>query len=567
MARKWIKGLCFAALFGFQSSFALPINWLDGDVTGALDTTLTLGMGIRTQDRDNSNIGVGNGGSYPTLNEDDGNLNYDQWDPYSVAFRSVTEFLLNYKDFTFFTRISTIYDFLVMHGDTARTPLTHVAKNQIGSRIRLLDLYLNFDRSWDDRFLTIRVGSQVLNWGESTFIPNGLNVLNPFDLARFRTAGSEIREALIPVPMIRVDYGFNENFSAQVFWQFIWMETELDPKGTFFSTNDFVSPGADFAMITTDGTGTDTDFCIDPGTCANPALFGQSARRGPTRKGEDFDNAGISFRYYAPQLNETEFGLYLAWYASRVPLISAYAGTSNLALGAAARIPDSYYFTEYPSHLWVTGISFNTMVGQTAIQGEYSLHLGQPLQIDDQQLLANVLGGSSQLDPVPVPAGDNTEIKGWRRKSYSQAQFTLTRSFGPKFKADDLVLVAEVAATFVHDLPKKATLQFEAPGTPYGHGHGDPFAMGYRTLLRATYNNAIGPVNLIPSWAFGHDFGGTLPTPLSTFVANRMQTTLRLDARYLSFLGTVAYTAFFNGGVHHQLRDRDFLTLSGSYSF
>jgi len=42
----------------------------------------------------------------------------------------------------------------------------------------------------------VRLGRQVISWGESTFIPNGINVINPIDVARLRTPGSELREAL-----------------------------------------------------------------------------------------------------------------------------------------------------------------------------------------------------------------------------------------------------------------------------------------------------------------------------------------------------------------------------------
>ena len=36
----------------------------------------------------------------------------------------------------------------------------------------------------------------MINWGESTFIQNGINVINPIDVTKFRIPGSELREAL-----------------------------------------------------------------------------------------------------------------------------------------------------------------------------------------------------------------------------------------------------------------------------------------------------------------------------------------------------------------------------------
>ncbi len=49
-----------------------------------------------------------------------------------------------------------------------------------------------------DMPLDVRVGRQVVNWGEATFI-QGINVLNPIDVSAFRRPGAEIKEGLLPV--------------------------------------------------------------------------------------------------------------------------------------------------------------------------------------------------------------------------------------------------------------------------------------------------------------------------------------------------------------------------------
>ena len=43
----------------------------------------------------------------------------------------------------------------------------------------------------------LRIGRQVLSLGESTFIPNGINVVNSADLSKLRVPGSELKEALL----------------------------------------------------------------------------------------------------------------------------------------------------------------------------------------------------------------------------------------------------------------------------------------------------------------------------------------------------------------------------------
>ena len=85
-----------------------------------------------------------------------------------------------------------------------RTPLSDAAKDVAGRDFRILDLYASGAFDLGDIPLDVRVGNQVLNWGESTFVPNGINVINPIDVSRLRTPGSELRDALVPVPMAYV---------------------------------------------------------------------------------------------------------------------------------------------------------------------------------------------------------------------------------------------------------------------------------------------------------------------------------------------------------------------------
>lgn len=537
------------------------------DFTGSFDSTITFGIGWRASDPDKANFGVGNGGNYPTLNEDDGNLNYAQWDVYQALLKSNHELDFRLCNWGVFARLQFLYDFDVIHGVTKRLPHTRPAKSILGEDVILLDLYFSYDTTILDCCipLSIRFGQQVLNWGESTFIPNGLNSIAPVDVSKLRTAGSELRDALLPVPMIRFDLALSNTFSVGGWWQFWWRETRIDPKGTFFSTNDFISPGARYAMIAPGGVGDDSDFCINPFTCSNPALFGQSAVRGPDEPGHNTGSAGIFFHYFAENFNETEFGLYFATYSSRLPIASAYRGDPVLALPAAARyIPNSYYFVQYPDHIKVMGFSFNTTVGEWAVAGEYSYHLDQPLQIDDAQILAAALAGVSQLGTF----GDDTLIRGYRRKEYSQAQITLTRFFGTKFGFNETILVAEAGFTRIHNLESRKVIHYEAPGTAWNIGYGDKFAAGYRILLRNDYNNFFCSWNLIPRVAFAHDLFGTLPAPITHFVKDRMQVTAAVEATYLNkYSLEFAYTNFFGGGVHNLLRDRDFLTFSMSYSF
>jgi hypothetical protein len=61
----------------------------------------------------------------------------------------------------------------------------------------------------------VRLGKQVVSWGESTFIGGGINSINPIDVSAFRRPGAEIKEGLIPVNMFYVSQSLTENLSAE----------------------------------------------------------------------------------------------------------------------------------------------------------------------------------------------------------------------------------------------------------------------------------------------------------------------------------------------------------------
>jgi hypothetical protein len=211
-----------------------------------------------------------------------------------------------------------------------------------------------------------------------------------------------------------------------------------------------------------------------------------------------------------------------------------------------------------------------------------------PLQVDDTELLVAAL---TPLDPKLAGLtqlggfGFGEMVTGYKRFDVTQAQATITKAFGPGLLgADQWVLVAEAAATFIHDLPKSDVLRLEGPGTyssgnalgvPAGlfpvhqtDGFGEDFSMGYRMLARLDFNNAIGAVNLSPRIAFAHDVVGTTPVPLGNFVEGRKAITVGVSANYQnSFAVDVAYTAFFGAEQFNQIHDRDFISLTASYAF
>ncbi len=310
---------------------------LGDEISGNLDTTLSYGAAWRMEDRDSDLIGVANrqynsgkGDAY-SLNFDDGNLNYDKGDLINHTAKITSELALNWRNFGLFVRGTAFYDFENNDGSRQRTELSSDAKDMVGKDATLLDAYLNWDFDIASAPAQLRVGQQVLSWGESTFIQNGINIINPFDVSKLRVAGAELREGLVPVGMVSGSISATENISFEAFYQYEWEETKIDPTGSYWSTNDFAGESGDRVML---GFGQ----WSDQGESWTGALFSDSddrfnmVPRGKTIYADDNGQYGIAMRLFAPGLNDTEFGFFFVNYHSRLPVLSARTGTGTGAL-------------------------------------------------------------------------------------------------------------------------------------------------------------------------------------------------------------------------------------------
>ena len=220
-----------------------------GEVSGSLDSTLSYGLSWRTADRDKDIIGLKEGGKAYSANGDDGNLNYDDGDLFSNITKITSDLSLDYKNFGLFVRGSAFYDFENQDGDRARTKLSNDALDLVGKDATLLDSYVWGDFEIGDMPTQIRVGDQVLSWGESTFIQNGINIINPFDVSKLRIPGAELKEGLVPVGMVSASISPTENLTFEGFYQYDWEKVEIDPTGFYWSSNDIPGDGGDRVLL------------------------------------------------------------------------------------------------------------------------------------------------------------------------------------------------------------------------------------------------------------------------------------------------------------------------------
>ena len=604
--RSSFSHLWAACVIGFGAAVITPtqaFQFSTGAFTGSWDNTLSYGLAWRVDDRNPNLLApasttLPNGSSPPgsipgqafSVNGDDGNLNYDKG-LFSNMLRLTSELEIEHRSGVGgFIRGLAFYDFENEDKDREKIDLADSALDLVGSDIRLLDAYVYGSFKAGNQPAQLRLGRQVLNWGESTFIQNGLNSINTIDVTQLRVPGAELRNALEPLGMLWGSIGVGENGTLEGFYEFEWDETDPEPSGSYFSTNDFATRGGNRVTLGFGFVPDITPFGPAGAAAVGATPVGVVVPRGPDQEAENGGQFGFAYSIFSPRLNNTEFGFYFVNYHSRLPIVSARSGTTA-GLAAGDYAGSANYFVEYPEDIQMLGFSFNSEIGNSgwAINGEISHKLDAPLQVDDTELLFAALSpisaglaGANQVRPGGV--GFNTVIPGFIERDVTQAQATVSKLFPNVLRADQLAFIGELGVTHVHNMPSKNTLRLEAPGT-YTSGNpaltaagvqpftepldsfADATSWGYRFRARLTYNNAIGPWALIPNLAFAHDFSGISPGPGGNFREGRKALSLALMANLRNqWTAELRYTDFFGAGRHNLLNDRDFISFNIKYA-
>jgi hypothetical protein len=580
--------------------------------SATLDTSISAGASWRVAERDKELFFFGNDPDDPTVgsnagffaNADDGNLNYDKGDVYSANVKGTFELELDYRteaevltNVGGFFRASAFYDFIGNCGScTQRTDLDADARHRssvidggvVGAQWTFLDMYLDGRFDVLDRALDLRVGNQVLSWGEGLFTPGGINAISAFDVTKLRIPGSELKEALVPAPMVRLSTEIVTNLGLESYYQFDWNRTNVDPTGSYWATSDLVGRAAEGLFFGNDPGGTG----LTPGDLfALGAGIPQAGDVEPSSQGQ----FGFALRYFWDRIL-TELGLYYIRYHSKTPTVGVDAEFDFMTFQPAF----TQYFRGYGDKIDLVGASFTTEVLTATLAGEISYRWEDPTP---------VVANGTALATVSANAGvgnfDPVRVGGAVREKRLQAALNLIQIFGPStrwglgrivefLRADSLSLTSEVAVVHYPDLATQCNTPFRplldvmfattTDCVPYS-GVGPPeskalflgrfpvksdvdaTSWGYQLLLRGEYTNPFGvPITLNPSVGWRHDFAGT--TPNQTFIHKRKAVTVGLALDYLQTWGAqVTYANFFGGDDKNLVKDRDFVSFSVSYSF
>jgi Protein of unknown function (DUF1302) len=433
--RVGLLGSC-AALALLSATAAQAVETKFGEVNIILDTTVSMGGSIRTADRETNFLPEGNGGPvdprdsvalgavFPATpfgvldnsgalplqasggasfgaftvtgnpdnydgssNADDARLNYDRGDLIGGNVKATHDLQMTWQNYKVFVRAIGFYDAVLNDKDVGeRSEITDKARGDVGRNYKLLDAFVSADYTIADMPANLRVGKQVINWGESTFILHGNNAFNPIDVTAFRRPGSEIKEALLPVNAVFGSISLPFDVSLAGYYALDWEPYRLDPAGTPFSTSDVVNFGSGaggniFARSQLSGSpysgtrrncnadniigvgGDQSTLAVSNGLLRDPLLadaahldctdspfvdytvpytigMNESVKNGLiglpgitrttqgllSRNDDHFANNtgdfGLSAKWYAESLGGTEFGFYYQNYASRLPFAS-----------------------------------------------------------------------------------------------------------------------------------------------------------------------------------------------------------------------------------------------------
>ncbi|UNG17697.1 DUF1302 domain-containing protein [Stutzerimonas zhaodongensis] len=611
------KTLALAVALGIASP-AYAVTFNIGEVEGQLDSAMSIGASWSTTDRDMDLVGINNGGTGYTQTGDDGRLNFKKGETFSKIFKGIHDLELRYGDSGAFIRGKYWYDFELKDENRLFKDISDSNRKEAAqsSGAQILDAFLYHNYYLGDLPGTVRVGKQVVSWGESTFIGNSINSINPLDAAAFRRPGAEIKEGLIPVNMLYVSQSISDRLSMEAFYQLEWDQTIVDNCGTFFGS-DVVQDGCDSNYHV----GSAAIAGLQPAAAAFGQGFDVTSEgvvmpRGGDRDARDSGQFGMALRWLG---DATEYGAYFMNYHSRTPIVSTQSagldtagalgngnplagplggilgqvcgafgggpgcfgnpayGPSVSGLAQSVMLGNGQYYLEYPEDIRLYGLSFSTTLPTgTAWSGEVSYRPNAPVQINTTDVTRAVLNPIAP-GTSPVASRFGADNRGYNRKEITQVQTTFTHFFDQVLGAGRVTVVGEIGYAHVGALESTSELRYGRDsiyGTPddatqlaaYGdEGFVTANSWGYRLRALADYSNVFAGVNLTPNVSFSHDVDGYGPNGL--FNEGSKAVSVGVDAVYQNrYTASLSYTDFF-GGDYNTLVDRDFLALSMGVNF
>lgn len=510
----------------------------------SLSSTLSLGTGIRTGDPSCGLVLAGATGagtpagclSPASTVGDQGNLNYAKGDAFTTYLKGVHELLIKMPEesITFMTRVAWARDFTATHTtgftSVASPPppsvvdgLTDAARSDLRFKARVLDLWVSKSFDVGDQRARVRVGNQVITWGEGLFIAGGINAVNAMDLLKLSQPGTQLKEAILPAPMLSVATGLGGGVNLETYVQTRWRANYLPPTGSYWSTANGLGKG-------------DTEYGLTTDRARNGGQWGASLR-------------------YQPDGTQLNLGMYAMNYHDKGPVFSTNIRGTGVVGWA------------FPEDRKLFGLSANFPVGDWAVGAETSYRPRDAVSL-------NSAGGcQSQRGNCWVDSRKiQTAVTGLFAATPNNAKGMLDF-----LHASTATLMVEAVAI---QYPRLQQTYGGDPIAAGGWGWGQETNASAQPRPEGTRNSFgynldfswVSDGNLIPGWQvvpeiyFFHAVKGRTPNIAATFMegAKSANFTITLIQNPANWQVAVNYAKFWGGkSVFDQpLRDRNFVGLT-----
>lgn len=539
---KYDKTLMAAGITGLIATIATPcaqaLSFETENLRGTFDSSISAGVGVRLKAPSCSLVTVGASGDgapagclAPTAGYgDQGDLNYGRGDAFTAYLKGNHELLLKMpQDFTAMARVNWVRDFAATQTtglQSATTPpgltsdgLTDEARKDLRFKARVLDLWLSKSFAIGDQQARLRVGNQVVNWGESLFIPGGINATNAFDYMRLSQPGVQLKEAVLPAPMLSLASGLGNGINVEGYLQAAWNKSYLSPVGGFWSGSNTIGKGS--------------------------AAYGF-----PEQDARNSGQWGLSLRWQ-PSGSATNFGAYAMNYHDKLP---------------ALKIDQTTFAPSwvYPENRTLFGLSANFPVGDWAVGTELSYRPKDAVSVSP-------LAGCTARDG-----------RCWVDEKRWQWHLTGIYAFSPANARGFLDLVGASAANLLAEVAvvRYPGLQQAYDGDPVAAGYwgwgqetdpsAAPRAVGTRNSsgvvldFSLTYDGTLlEGWQVVPEIYYSRALSGRTPNLSSLFMKGA--TSVNLSVGFIRNPATwqfaVNYTHFGGGSspFDQPLRDRDFV--------
>lgn len=527
-----------------------------------------------------------------TVNFDDGDRNFKAGSLINNRLSGLAELIVHGQNYGLALSGDGFYDQVYHHPNDNNSPDTinkskpppsrfsDGARYYDGQRVRLLDAYAygNF-RLGPHQDVDLRVGKQVVAWGEALFFSGIATAQAPADASKAFIPGIEIKDILLPSNQVSLKMGLTEDLTLLGYYKLQYKATELSPVGDYFSNTDVVGPGAEFIYLTMN-----PFYSLAPLPAPLNVPLGQlvpgtpkvwTASRDPDQKPSDWGQYGLGLTYQVtPQTSVS--GYYLR-YTDTAPITALHEGYQVLLnpidalpqpLQGALQAVEAGLLggTAPPTNLALTSQAIGVQVPVSYnIAYQQGIHMGA-LSFSTQALGVSFAGEASYRDGIdllvnpaaPTPTTGKT----------LQGDFSALEVLGPGWFWDDLNLIGEVGYIHVNAVTPVGGVSQLSNGT----GPASKNAWAYSFLATFDWKNVFSGWDATVPVTFQAIAKGSPPP--GTFGAlwgeGDQRASVGVNFTYLQRLGLgLSYSAFLGRPDlgQHPFADRDFVGFNVKYQF